>query len=100
MEGRRRALGLVAALVIASACAADLPTTTTTPPPATAAEMNVFCERWADFKDEDIRTMLNALIDVAPAEIKGVIVRMAGPPSDGWDEDDAQFDDFVKRCET
>lgn len=82
-------------LVSCSGSAAD--ETTTVPPPATQAEMEVFCARFHEVKDQSDKWA--ELEKVAPAEIKGALFRLANGPSEGYWDDRETVEEFETRCD-
>ena len=86
----------VFALVI-SACGTAAVPDTTSPPPATEVEIEVFCERYEEVRNQDYQTMYESLAEVAPAEIRGALVRAASNP--GPTDDDTKIEDFLDRCD-
>ena len=80
-----------------SACGTTAVTDTTSPPPATEAETKIFCERYEQVRDQDYQTKYESLAEVAPAEIRGALVRAAANP--GPTEDDSKIEAFLERCE-
>lgn len=65
-------------------------------PTASAAEVEVFCERFGEVKQQSRQDILVALRDVAPAEIRGPISRAA--ELEGSAEDDERIDAWFERC--
>ena len=83
-------IGLVAlavGMVLFAGCAeTDSETVTQGSEPATAAEIAVLCDRYAEVRDLEIGRMWTELIEVAPGEIRGSLVRLTGggPGENYW----------------
>lgn len=90
---------VLAMAVLIAACGNGGGSTSTTPPPATPEEVAVFCDRYAEVRDQDWQSMMSGLIDVAPAEIRGSVVRIANGPSDGYWQDRRVVEEFMERCD-
>lgn len=58
--------------------------------------MEVFCERYEEVRDQDYQTKYESLAEIAPAEIRGALVRAAANP--GPTEDDTKIEEFLERC--
>ncbi|MDX1468449.1 MAG: hypothetical protein R3258_03850 [Acidimicrobiia bacterium] len=91
---------LLLALLVAACPAVPDDGTSTSPPPATANEVRLFCEAWSEVHASGGLGLPESLIEVAPAEIKDVVIRMSGPQGDGWEEDLRRFNEFISQCET
>lgn len=91
---------LALSVLLASCPAVPERATTTSPPPATAEEMRIFCQAWSETHASGGLGLPESLIEVAPAEIKDVVIRMTTPPGQGWEEDLRRFNEFVSRCQT
>ncbi len=95
----RRSLSIRHAVITAAILLAAWPPSTT-PPPATPEEVEEFCNRYLEVRDEGWNSMMNSLIDVSPAEIRGPVVRIANGPGEDYWQDRRVIEDFVERCES
>jgi len=80
-------------LVVVVACSQPATTDSTTPPPATEAEIETLCARYEEVRGLDYGAKYTALLDVAPAELKGPLFRMVNNP--GPTEDDFRVTSFL-----
>ncbi len=44
--------------------------------------------------------MMDALVDLAPAEIRGSVVRIANGPGEDYGEDRDSIEEFMERCDS
>jgi hypothetical protein len=66
------------------------------PEPATAAEIAELCDRYDEVRDLEIGQMWTELIDVAPDEIRGSLVRLtAGAPGETYWDDRGIVEDYL-----
>ena len=91
----RRSRTTVVSLLILAACTGSS-TVNTEPPAATAEEVAIFCERYAEVRDQSRQEVLLALLDVTPQEIYGAVKRAS--ERNGSFEDDDKIDAFIDRC--
>ena len=91
----RRSRTTVVSLFLIAACTGSSPATSE-PPPATAEEVEAFCERYAEVRDQSRQEVLLALLDVTPQEIYGSVKRAS--ERNGSFEDDDKIDAFIDRC--
>ncbi len=83
-------------IVCIASCDSTMATGTEPPPPATAEEVEIFCERYADVRDQSRHEVMYELLDVAPDEIIGAVKRAS--ERNGSFEDDVAIDAFIDRC--
>lgn len=87
------------AMLVAACGGPSSSSTSTLPPAATAAEVEVFCERYDEAKGLSIGEMWGEVLEVAPAQISGELVRLINGPSENFWDDKAVVDEFLGRCE-
>ena len=97
---KRTAVGVLIAAVLFAACSGTNDAATTLPAPATEAEMATFCAQYDVAKDVGGIQELEMMLEVAPAEIRPVLVRLTGSPSEGFWDDVAAYEEFTERCDT
>ena len=72
--------------------------TTDVPPPAAAAEVEQVCSRYQEVRNLDFGTMVEELLDVAPAELSVHIIKVINLDED-WESNQRAIWDFLDRCE-
>lgn len=59
----------------------------------------MFCERYEEVMNLSIGELWSEALDVAPAEIRGELIRLtSGAPGESYWEDREIVEDFMKRC--
>lgn len=88
-----------AIFLLVAACGGPSSSSTSEAPAATDAEVEVFCERYEQAKTLSFGEMLAEIEKVAPAQIRGELVRLINGPGEKFWDDKAVVDDFLRRCE-
>lgn len=88
---------LLAAALVISSCSGTATVGSTPPQLATEAEMETFCTRYEEVKNQSDKW--RELEKVAPNEIKGQLIRLANGPSENYWQDREVVEEFEQRCE-
>ena len=94
-----RIAALVLAVVLVVGCGQAETTESTAPSPATESEMTAFCATWNEVRNLSFSEGLVLLLEVAPGEIRGQIVRQVNNDPTTWSEDLDAIDKFTARCD-